>query len=178
MKYCPECQKNYPEVWLTFCTEDGTLLREELSPPADPNWDPRIRGPQYADPSEQATQWLPRDTPAAGGWVAPDERAPITGPWQPPPPPLARPNVKPPQAGMAVASFALGLCSLMMSLFCLPPVLGILAIIFGFAALSKLKNTPELTGRGFAIAGIAMGGIHVAIFILWLLWLVLAIAFG
>src|SRR5687768_12194064 len=70
MKYCPQCNRQYHDG-STFCTDDGSLLREELSPPRDPNWDPRVRGPQTDAASEQPTQWLPRDPPAPGAWVPP-----------------------------------------------------------------------------------------------------------
>ena len=82
MKYCPQCNRQYFEAWLTFCTNDGSLLREDLTPAADPNWDPRIREPKFDEPSEQATQWLPPDPPPGGGWIAPDERAPFANQWK------------------------------------------------------------------------------------------------
>lgn len=185
MKYCPQCNRQYSEAWLTFCTNDGSLLREELSPPADPNWDPRIRpttfdepGTRFNDPSEQATQWLPQDRQAPGAWIAPDERAPMTGPWQPPAPPVVRPNVKPPPTGMATASFVCGLFALMFGLFCSFPFLGVLAVIFGIVALSQSRNMPGRPGKGFAVAGIIMGGISLAFLVLWLIWVIFALAFG
>src|SRR4026208_1808766 len=72
MKYCPQCNRQYNEVWLTFCSDDGSLLIEELSPPVDPNWDPKIREPKVTTASEQETQWLARDAPLprAGGGAA------------------------------------------------------------------------------------------------------------
>lgn len=50
----------------------------------------------------------------------------------------------------AIAAGYLGLLSLL-------PLFGILAIAFGFYALSVLKKNPALTGRGRAIFGIVMG---------------------
>ena len=88
MKYCPLCKRRFDEAWLSFCSDDGTPLIQELTPPADPNWDPRIREPKVKTQDEQETQWLPRETPLPGGWIAPDERPPMSpGPWSPPPPP-------------------------------------------------------------------------------------------
>ena len=122
MKYCPECNREYSEVWLTFCTNDGSLLREQLTPAADPNWNPRIGETRVDDPSEQTTQWLPRDPPSAEprAWIAPDERAPMSGPWQPQPPvlPYVPSNVKPPPNGLAVASFIIGLVSVLFAVVC------------------------------------------------------------
>src|SRR5688500_19089667 len=74
MKYCPQCNRRFDDAWITFCTDDGSLLRDELTPPADPNWDPRIRPTQYDDPSQRATQWVPHDTQRSGGWM-PDRKS-------------------------------------------------------------------------------------------------------
>lgn len=183
MKYCPQCNRQYPDAWITFCTEDGELLREQLSPAEDPNWDPRIRGPQTDVASEQPTQWLPRDPPSPGAWIAPDERAPMANrPWQPPPPPapLPRPNAnaqgQPP--GTAVASLVCGIVALMFGWFCFFPVPGILALILGVVALGQLKNSPSQSGRGYAIAGIIMGGINVAFLLLWIVWFIFSLILG
>jgi len=178
MKYCPQCNKQYPDAWSTFCTEDGALLREEITPPADPNWDPRIRGPQTDVASEQPTQWLPKDPPAPGAWIAPDERPPMVDrPWQPPPPP-PRPNPQSSPPGIAIASFVLGLISVSFGWFCMFPVPGVIAVILGFIALGQLRKTPNSTGRGLAIAGIVLGGINLALILLWILWFILTAVFG
>jgi len=182
MKYCPQCNKQYSEAWLTFCTDDGSILREDLTPPADPNWDPRIRETKYDDPSEQETQWLPRDTPAGGGWMAPGEpapvaRGPVERPWQPPPPPPLPPaSTSPP--GMAIASLILGILGVMIGLACWMPVPGIIAIILGIIALKQMRIAPNAAGRTFAIIGIVLGGVNLAIFALGILWFLLAVTFG
>jgi Domain of unknown function (DUF4190) len=183
MKYCPQCNRQYTEAWLTFCTNDGSLLREDLSPPADPNWDPRIRSTRVDDPSEAQTQWLPHDRPdpaGPGGWVAPDERAPMTGPWQPsiPQPVPVRTNVNAPPHPMAVASLICGAIALIFGLICSLPIPGILAVIFGLVAISQLRGRPIQPTKGLAIAGIIMGGLSLLWLVFWLLWLILSIAFG
>jgi hypothetical protein len=187
MKYCPECNREYSDAWLTFCTNDGSLLREQLTPPADPNWDPRIRGPQFDEPSEQATQWLPRDPTAPApsvpdpsadvGWVVPGERTPVTHQWEPPPPP-PQPTVKPAPPGLAIASFVIGIVGVMMGLVCAVPVPGILAVILGIIALVQLRGSQNSTGRGLAIAGIVMGGINLAFFVFGILWFLVSVSFG
>jgi uncharacterized protein DUF4190 len=181
MKYCPQCHRQYSEVWLTFCTDDGSLLRDDLTPPADPNWDPRIRETKFDDPSERATQWLPnQDRSAPGGWVAPDERAPMANrPWQPQPPPAPvriNPNAQP--HPMAIASLICGIIAVVFGLVCSFPVPGLLAVIFGFVATSQLRRTPGRPGKGMAIAGIIMGAINLVFFLFWILWLAFALAFG
>jgi hypothetical protein len=181
MKYCPQCNRQYPDAWVTFCTDDGALLREELSPAADPNWDPRIRGPQTDVASEQKTEWLPRDpsaAPAPGAWIAPDERPPMVDrPWQPPPPP-PRPNMQRPPPGLAIGSFVAGIVGIMFGWFCMFPIPGIVAVILGVIALGQMRNAPNSSGKGLAIAGLIMGGINLAFILLWIVWFILAILFG
>ncbi len=178
MKYCPQCNKQYDDAWVTFCTDDGALLREELSPSRDPNWDPRIRGPQTDVASEQATQWLPRDTPGPGGWIAPDERPPMVNkPWQPPAPPrLPYTQSSPP--GTAIGSLVTGLISLTFGWFCLFPVLGVVAVVLGFVALGQMRTAPSSAGRVLALIGIVTGGINVAFMLLWIVWFFLSLLFG
>ena len=177
MKYCPECNRQYSEVWLTFCTDDGSLLREDLTPPADPNWDPRIRETRFDDPSEQATQWLPRDPPPGSGWMAPDERGPVVRPWQPPPPP-PQPQLRPTPPPLAIASFLAGMVGVMIGLACAVPIPGIIAVILGIVALSQMRSSPNPTGRGLAIAGIVMGAVNLAFFLFGILWFILSLSFG
>lgn len=42
----------------------------------------------------------------------------------------------------------------------------ILAIIFGHVAISQMRRDPNLRGKGMAIAGIVLGYVGVAIFVL------------
>jgi len=170
MKYCPQCNRQYTEPWLTFCSNDGTMLIEELSPPVDPNWNPVIREPQVDTRSEQETQWLPRQPPMPGGWVAPDERPPMTPVWQPPPPPL-QPLAKPSQ-GLAIASMATGILGIVLS--CFGPLPGIAAIVLGGVALAQIKKSPQTTGgKPFAITGIVTGALTVLFYGLLLIWMIL-----
>ena len=178
MKYCPQCNRRFSEAWLTFCTDDGSILRDELTPPADPNWDPRVRPTQYDDPSESPTQWLPPETQPGSGWMSTGERAPVERPWQAPPPPpqpYAR-SAQPP--GLAIASLVIGLIGVMVGLLCWMPVPGIVAVILGIIALRQMKTNPNPTGRGLAIAGIVMGSVNLAFFGFGILWFILSLVFG
>jgi hypothetical protein len=56
-------------------------------------------------------------------------------------------------SGLAVASLVCGI----LAFFVFGIVLGILAIIFGGVALSKIRKNPEVSGRGMAIAGLVLG---------------------
>lgn len=175
MKYCPQCNRQYTQSWVTFCSDDGTMLIEELAPPVDPNWDPVIRGPQVQTPSEQETQWLPRQPPMAGGWVAPDERPPMMPVWQPPPPPL-QPLRKPSQ-GLAVASLVTGLLGLVLG--CFGPLPAMAAIVLGSMALVQMKKSPETAGgKPLAITGVVTGSIVTGFWALLLLWWLLAGVLG
>lgn len=46
----------------------------------------------------------------------------------------------------------------------------ILAIIFGHVAISQMRRDPNLRGKGMAIAGIVLGYVGVAIFVLAILF--------
>ena len=178
MKYCPQCQRQFTEPWLSFCSDDGTPLIQELTPAADPNWNPNIRETKVDTPSEQETQWLPRQPPMPGGWIAPDERPPMKpGPWQPPPPPLAPRRTQPSQ-GLALASMITGIAGLMLA-GCLGPLPGIAGLVMGLMALSQIKKTPEkVGGKPFATAGVIIGALTLLFYLVLLLWFLAALAFG
>jgi hypothetical protein len=177
MKYCPHCNRQFTESWLSFCSDDGTPLIQDLSPAADPNWDPKIREPKVETASEQETQWLPRDAPAPGGWIAPDERPPMRpGPWQPPPPP-SQPRKQPSQS-LALASMITGIVGLVAA-GCFGPVPGIVALVLGLTALSQIKKSPEqVGGKPYATAGVIIGAITIAFYILILIWFILSMVFS
>jgi hypothetical protein len=179
MKYCPQCNRQYTEAWLTFCSDDGTMLIEELSPPVDPNWNPIIREPQFQTPSEMETQWLPREASMPPAWVAPDERPPMRpgqpGAWQPPPPP-PRPIAQQNQA-MAIGSMITGILGLMFG--CFGPIPGVAALVLGIIALQQIKKSPQTTsGKPLAIIGIVTGSLTILFYGLLLLWFLLAGVLG
>lgn len=57
---------------------------------------------------------------------------------------------------MAIASLVLGIVSIPLCFIFIP---ALLAVIFGFIALSQIKGNPGQSGRGQAIAGLILGGI-------------------
>jgi len=68
----------------------------------------------------------------------------------------ARPPAPPPNAGIAIASMILGIVSY--CLCCAGILLSLPAIICGHIGLSRIKKSGgTLGGRGFAIAGLALG---------------------
>lgn len=178
MKYCPQCKRQFTEPWLSFCSDDGAPLIEELQPAHDPNWDPQIRQAKVDPQSEQATQWLPRQPPAPAAWVAPDERPPMSpGPWQPQPPPYVSRTTAPSQ-GLALASMIVGILGLVAG-GCLGPIPGIVALVLGLTALSQIKNTPDkVSGKPFATAGVIIGAISTVFYMLLVIWFILSLAFS
>ena len=62
---------------------------------------------------------------------------------------------------------------------CLGPIPGIVALALGLTALSQIKKSPEqYGGKPYATAGVIIGAISTAFYLLLLIWFVLAIAFG
>jgi hypothetical protein len=128
--------------------------------------DQKEYGPVSAD---QLRQWIAEgrvnsqtkvQAADATEWKAMAEIPEFAGvlPKAPPPAPTPSVPIKPPQAQransqMAVWSMITGILSLLCCCGFAAPV----AIVLGMVALSQLKNHPELTGSGFAIAGIVMG---------------------
>ena len=180
MKYCPLCKRRFNEAWLSFCSDDGTPLIQELTPPADPNWNPRIREPKVKTPDEQETQWLPREPPLAGGWIAPDERPPMSpGPWTPSPPP-ALPYVPPGRTrqgqGLALASMITAIAGFFLAA-CFGPVPAIVAVVLGLVALAQIRKSPEkYSGKPYATTGVIIGGLVIGFYVLLLLWAILSAA--
>jgi uncharacterized protein DUF4190 len=179
MKYCPQCQRNFTEAWLSFCPDDGTPLVHELTPPADPNWNPKIRGPEVQTPDEQEPRWLPREPPLPGGWIAPDERPPLSPDvWQAPPPPATYPRTGQRSEALALASMITGIVGLLL-IGCFGPFPGIVALVLGLVALSQIKKSPEkYGGKGFATAGVVIGAVSVAFYVLLLFLFILGASLG
>ena len=66
--------------------------------------------------------------------------------------------------GMAIASLVLGLISIFFNAFYLVP--SILAIIFGILGRSQIKKNPSCQGMGMATAGLVLGIVFLAIYLL------------
>ena len=61
--------------------------------------------------------------------------------------------------GWAIASLVTGIGGFVLPFLTLP-------LIFGYVALSQIKKDPSIGGRGFAIAGVALGWTGVGILLL------------
>ena len=154
MKQCPKCNAQYADAWLSFCPHDGTILVESLVSTFG-------RGDVSAPPSEDATL-LFRPPVEAGSWAQPEGYTPPPQVWQPPPPPA---NVRPPRQGLAIASMITGILGLLFGILCFGPVIGIISVALGIAALMQHKKTPQLVGgKPFAIVGIVTGGLALLLY--------------
>ena len=131
---------------------------DQLGPPSAPPPAPPVPG-----------WWLASD----GNWyppqAAPGGAPPAAGPYGPPPsapygPPSSAPYGYTPYAapqgtnGLAIASLVLGIIWIYW-------IGSILAIIFGFVALSQIKQRGQ-NGKGMATAGLILGFIGVGFFVL------------
>lgn len=94
---------------------------------------------------------------------------------QPPPlPPGTSPVPQRKTAGIAIASFVLGI----LSLVCGMCITGIPAIILGIIALVRLNRTPGLGGQGLAITGLVTGAVGVVFITPILVAIILPAAIG
>ena len=75
--------------------------------------------------------------------------------------PQKSPAVAPMTSGLAIASFVLGMVGLVL---CFGPLAGIPGVILGILALGKIGGSGgELSGKGFAVAGIVTGSVSMLV---------------
>jgi hypothetical protein len=161
MRRCPQCNQEFADEWLTFCTQDGATLVDVAPSASDPPPTLVRAMPPSVSPTEQPTLDMP------GRYSPPAEYIPPPLPqagWMPPPPP-AYPTR--PQQSLAVASMVLGIVSITIGWCCSFGILtSPIALVMGIVALVQIKNDPVKNGgKGFAIGGIIMGALYIAVFI-------------
>ena len=148
--------------------------------PQEGEWKQAADGTWYKDtgsaPPAASPEWrtapeAPAQPPVAPAWnQAPAQ--PPAAPNRPAAPTFASPQ---PASGKAVAALILGIGGLS---FC-PVVLSVFAIVLGYQARAEIDRTGgRIAGRGQATAGIVLGWIGVAIFVLFLGLIVLGLAVG
>lgn len=184
MKHCPTCSVNFDDDDLGYCTDDGT---------------PLLAGANLFGQDAQATQIfaqapvtevLSAPRPTDYGLGTPVSRTPTPEPyrwakegpptWNPPPPP-PYPIAGQQQTTISIFALIFGIAGITVGWICGGPILGILALILGFVALSQIKKNPERHGgKPMALAGMIMGGIvllgHLAILAIWLVMLAIGAA--
>jgi hypothetical protein len=150
MKFCNQCgQGNEEEA--DFCVQCGTKLGAEVEAPAAP-----AGGAPPPPPGVAA--------PPPPGYTVPVQQPtgfpPPPGAYQAPPPglPIARPK---PNDGSAIASLILGIASFFICWL----IFGVLAVVFGYIGKRNIEDSGgTLGGESFAVAGIILGWINIAIF--------------
>ena len=173
MKYCPQCHKQYTEIWITFCSDDGTILIDTTYTPSQ---QPGSQRPPYSPPLAEPPTWRSPDPNAPGAWVPEAERVVSPSPvWQPPPPPAvySRPQSS---NGLATASMIVGVVGLILG-FCFGPIPGIVAVILGLVALGQIKKAPQTSGgKPLAIIGIVTGSLNIVFYgLMFIFWIIGAI---
>ena len=71
-----------------------------------------------------------------------------------------------PKNGMATASLVLGIVGVVTGIIFIGSLFGVLAIIFGGIALSRVAKKPEIGGKSKAIIGIVLGVMAIAMLLL------------
>ncbi|HET6646213.1 MAG TPA: DUF4190 domain-containing protein [Pyrinomonadaceae bacterium] len=185
MRRCPSCNSTFDDEYLSFCTNDGTVLVDDevaaglelketvllseppvtavMPPPRPTDYAPSVRN----SPSPPPPYGWANDSPA--GWV-------------PPPPPMAGIR-RPSQQGLAVASLIFGLISITFGWICGGPVFGLVAVVLGAVALTQIKRNPQqYSGKPIALVGLITGGIallvSLALLALWFIMMVIGAASG
>ena len=166
MRRCPKCNQQFTDEWLTFCTQDGTTLVDDLSP-ADPPPTLVRPMPPSVSPAEQPTLDMPgRQSPLPAQYIPP---SPIQSAWTAPPPPAYPIN---PQQSLAATSLILGIASVTLGLCCYFGILTApIALVLGIVSLVQIKNDPKkYGGKGMAIGGIVTSGLYFGILLLIILF--------
>ena len=156
--FCPQCGAPNEEDGI-FCGNCGAVLNPEETPAGEP---PAPAPEEF--PPEQVSEP-----------VAEVERLPAAPP-SPPPSPRPRPAYSSAvqTSGMAIASLVMGIAGWTL----LPFIGSILAIIFGYIARKEIRQRPsELSGEGFAVAGLVLGWLMVGVSVLALCLGALALCF-
>lgn len=74
-------------------------------------------------------------------------------------------------SGFAITSFVLGIVGVLIGYFLLG-IPNLLAVIFGFIALSKIKKNKKLRGKALAWWGIGLGMSFLVLVIIGIVWVV------
>jgi Domain of unknown function (DUF4190) len=191
MKKCGSCDSKNPGEAL-FCMRCGASLgapggRADTEP-SPPHMPPGSEPPPHEPPAAEHpmlgihTAGHP-PTPGIHSEAPPPMPAANAGPETPAaastavhPPPQVLPTAYPPVSmplqtdGMAIASLILGVIGLATCF----NITGVLAVIFGYVAKKKIRESNgTLGGDGLATAGLIIGWIDIAIMVLFIIFIII-----
>jgi hypothetical protein len=134
----------------------------ERFPRTDEGWSQAWSRYASFEPHSQPVQAGPPQGSPYGG---PGPASPAV-PWQQGPPVYYLPQQQRTN-GLAVAALVLGIIGVVIAPFGIPQIL---ALIFGLVALGQIRRSSgTLGGRGLAIAGVSLGAVGIAIFVIWII---------
>ena len=199
MKHCPTCNRSFVDESLGYCTDDGTVLLPDASPESTDAQATRM----FSDPPPTAFMPSPPETSYGLGDSSSSSSAsqPFSNPlpppnenaapepyrwaseappavWTPPPAP-AYPIPQQPQQNLAILSLVFGIAGITFGWICGGLILGLVALILGFVALSQIKNNPSrYGGKPMAIGGMVTGGIVLLIHLALVAFSIIMLAIG
>jgi hypothetical protein len=155
MKVCPKCNQTYTDDGLNFCLADGELLMDpSTESPTQIFNDPSpptifMDSPRRTNPNHSAWEAAPPPQPMAQ-W----QNQQMNQPYRAPDFAASRDQTLP------VIALIAGVLSLVL-VCCYGGIwLGVPAAILGYMGMTKADSDPDrFTGRGMAIAGLALGSI-------------------
>lgn len=155
MKVCPKCNQTYTDDGLNFCLADGELLMDPstesptqiFNAPSPPTI--FMDSPRRTNPNHSAWETAPPPQP-----MAPWQNQAMNQPFGAPNFSASRDQTLP------VIALIAGVLSIVL-VCCYGGIwLGIPAAIIGYLGMTKADSEPDrFTGRGMAVAGLALGSI-------------------
>ena len=171
MKRCRRCGRNYTDISLNFCLEDGELLMQESASNEPDTLFHKEPPTRFADESPTVMMNQARVTNETR-WpehAGNSDRQSQPAAWQPSQQqmfaPLAQ-HARPDQT-LAIVSLCLGAAAMTVGWCCSAGLLlSPASIVTGIIALTLNKKDPQrYSGRGLAIGGIVAGGLYIVLYI-------------
>lgn len=150
MKICPICRQTYSDANLNFCLNDGGALT---------HFEEREAPTIFMDSSRQTSPNWPNQPTYQNQQMAPRQAYGIQGNPQL--------QIRESNQVLPVLSMVLGILSLLLGCCWGGIPLGIPAVIVGLIGIKNANENPhQYGGKGFAIAGLAMGAVSFGLTIL------------
>lgn len=162
---------------------DGDPGTEEGPPDPPPPSPPGPQGGQDAPAPQgpQGGQDAPTPPGPQGGQGTPPASGPPPGPgWSQPPGAAAPAGAAPPTNGLAIGGLIASIVGLMTLWLCGLGILGLVpGLVLGFVARNQIRSSGgQQGGEGLALAAIIVGGVGLALAVLWFLLMAVFGLFG